>query len=102
MTPSDRRNLRELLVKLTDESTDHRTARTAEHLLRACEQIDLATREDATDDTNARTGLTRARIDVYQTARSVLAVLESQRQRRATPPPQTHGTHTTNRTTVKP
>lgn len=102
MNPAERRDLRSKLVDLTEQSTDHRTARVAEHLLRACEQIDLATRVDPSDDTTAREGLLHATLDVYRTARSVLAVLESQRQRRAVPAPQTHGTHTSNRAAVKP
>lgn len=82
MSPRDRRDLRELLVTLTD-GDDHRRARIAEHLTRVVEQIDLATAEERVDDTAARAGLMRARIDVYASVRSVLAVLDSQDRRAA-------------------
>lgn len=86
MSPAERRSLREQLVALT-EGSDHRLARVAEHLHRACEQIELATREESSDDTAARRGLLRARIDVYSTVRSVLACLQSQARRRDQAPP---------------
>ena len=82
MSPRDRRDLRELLVSMTD-SSDHRRARIAEHLSRVVEQIDLATAEERVDDSAARAGLMRARIDVYASVRSVLAVLEAERRRAA-------------------
>lgn len=82
MSPRDRRDLRELLVSLTD-GPDHRRARIAEHLTRVVEQIDLATAEERVDDTAAQAGLMRARIDVYASVRSVLAVLDSQDRRAA-------------------
>jgi len=97
MTPSERRNLRKWIVSLT-ESGDHRAARVAEHLHRALESIELATREESDDDTTTQQGLGRARQDVYRDVRSVLDVLESQRRRRA---PQTLGT-APQTATVKP
>lgn len=97
MTPRERRDLREWLVSLT-ESGDHRAARVAEHLHRALEQIELATREESTDDSTTQQGLMRARIDVYRDVRSVLDVLQSQQRRRA---PETRGTPAQT-ATVKP
>lgn len=83
MTALERRDLLAMLQHLTEHSTDHRLARTAEHLHRTCEQIDLACREDSTDDTITRNALNRTRIDVYQNARSAIYALQAQHERRA-------------------
>jgi len=81
VTPGERKLLRERLLALTEQDRDLRAARVAEHLLRCCEEMDLATRPEVSDDTVARSGLIHATLDVYRSVRSVLAVLDSQRSR---------------------
>jgi len=98
MTQNERRDLRKRLVELTDNSSDARIARVAEHLVRVVDEIDLACRPDDSDDSTARQGLKSALMDTCRDVRSVLDVLESQRRRRA---PETRGTPAQT-ATVKP
>lgn len=81
MSPAERRDLLKQLAKATESATDHRLARVCEHLYRACEEIELATREDSTDDEATRRALLHSRVDFYREVRAVLAILEAQRAR---------------------
>lgn len=98
MTPNERRDLRKRLVELTDNSSDARIARVAEHLVRVVDEIDLACRPDDSDDSTTRQGLKSALMDTCRDVRSVLDVLQSQQRRRA---PETRGTPAQT-ATVKP
>lgn len=77
------RDLREQLVQLTYRDDEPRVATCAEHLVRAIDSIDLATREQPTDSTDARRGLMRSRLHCLELAQEILAVLEAERRRAA-------------------
>lgn len=102
MSPAERRDFRAYLVRLTEQSTDHRRATLAEHLVRGLESFELAAREVREDDQIARAGLMQARLEAYRVARSIVAVLDSQDARKATPAAQTAGTPGAQRAAVKP
>ena len=87
VSPAERRDFRAYLVRLTEQSTDHRRATLAEHLRARLESFRLAAREVREDDQIARAGLMQARLEAYRVARSIVALC-SIRRTLARPRPQ--------------